>query len=151
MGRCQSTPGLVETRGRTPIEEMWLCQSTHTALTYYNPQSVYRYTFAKQDLRRRFLQTFTNTNICPFSRPQSPRSSAVQQHSQHIGSQRTGTERKVSMPAAPTPCSLSPSSDERPRSRVTLSRPQSQPSRGICTAGAGGVGSASGGKTIAHI
>ncbi|XP_037046789.1 cyclic nucleotide-gated cation channel alpha-3 isoform X5 [Bradysia coprophila] len=38
MGRCQSTPGLVETKGRTPIEEMWLCQSTHTALTYYNPQ-----------------------------------------------------------------------------------------------------------------
>lgn len=44
MGRCQSTPGLVETKGRTPLEEMWLCQSTHTALTYYNPhQSLFRY------------------------------------------------------------------------------------------------------------
>ena len=24
MGRCQSTPGLVETKGRTPLEEMWI-------------------------------------------------------------------------------------------------------------------------------
>lgn len=24
MGRCQSTPGLVETKGRTAIEDMWL-------------------------------------------------------------------------------------------------------------------------------
>lgn len=43
MGRCQSTPGLVETKGQTPIEEMWLCQSAHTASTYYNPQSLFRY------------------------------------------------------------------------------------------------------------
>lgn len=42
MGRCQSTPGLVETKGRTPIEEMWVCQSAHAALTYYNPQSIFR-------------------------------------------------------------------------------------------------------------
>lgn len=24
MGRCQSTPGLVETKGRTTVEEMWI-------------------------------------------------------------------------------------------------------------------------------
>ena len=24
MGRCQSTPGLVESRGRIPLEEMWI-------------------------------------------------------------------------------------------------------------------------------
>lgn len=24
MGRCQSTPGLVESRGRVPLEEMWV-------------------------------------------------------------------------------------------------------------------------------
>lgn len=24
MGRCQSTPALVETKGRTTLEEMWL-------------------------------------------------------------------------------------------------------------------------------
>lgn len=34
MGRCQSTPGLVESRGRVPLEEMWISpldvKSTHT-------------------------------------------------------------------------------------------------------------------------
>lgn len=34
MGRCQSTPGLVESRGRIPLEEMWVSpidtKSTHT-------------------------------------------------------------------------------------------------------------------------
>lgn len=33
MGRCQSTPGLVESRGRIPLEEMWISpidlRSTH--------------------------------------------------------------------------------------------------------------------------
>lgn len=33
MGRCQSTPGLVESRGRIPLEEMWVSpvdtKSTH--------------------------------------------------------------------------------------------------------------------------
>ncbi|XP_058460631.1 cyclic nucleotide-gated channel rod photoreceptor subunit alpha isoform X5 [Malaya genurostris] len=28
MGRCQSTPGLVETRGRTTIEDMWISPTT---------------------------------------------------------------------------------------------------------------------------
>nr|XP_012136734.1 PREDICTED: uncharacterized protein LOC100874874 [Megachile rotundata] len=37
MGRCQSTPGLVESRGRIPLEEMWISptdvKSSHTYST----------------------------------------------------------------------------------------------------------------------
>lgn len=37
MGRCQSTPGLVESKGRIPLEEMWIsptdAKSTHTYST----------------------------------------------------------------------------------------------------------------------
>lgn len=37
MGRCQSTPGLVESRGRIPLEEMWVSpvdtKSTHAYST----------------------------------------------------------------------------------------------------------------------
>lgn len=41
MGRCQSTPGLVETKGRISIEDMWLHPSTQP--TCYNQQSLIRY------------------------------------------------------------------------------------------------------------
>jgi hypothetical protein len=42
MGRCQSTPGLVETKGKTTAEEMWIsplplpsvAPSSHTQHTY---------------------------------------------------------------------------------------------------------------------
>lgn len=38
MGRCQSTPGLVETKGQVTIEDMWISpgafQSATTATTF---------------------------------------------------------------------------------------------------------------------
>lgn len=44
MGRCQSTPGLVESRGRIPLEEMWISpidlRATHaysTAASLFSP------------------------------------------------------------------------------------------------------------------
>lgn len=42
MGRCQSTPGLVETKGRVSIEDMWLCHSSAPPISY-NQQSLIRY------------------------------------------------------------------------------------------------------------
>ncbi|EZA53541.1 Cyclic nucleotide-gated cation channel alpha-3 [Ooceraea biroi] len=41
MGRCQSTPGLVESRGRISLEDMWVSpidlRSIHTAQSLYSP------------------------------------------------------------------------------------------------------------------
>lgn len=46
MGRCQSTPGLVETKGRISIEEMWLCHSASQApVSHNNQQSLIRYLY----------------------------------------------------------------------------------------------------------
>lgn len=175
MGRCQSTPGLVETKGRTPIEEMWLCQPTHTALTYYNPQSLFRYTSfpltlspTPDSLRSHVFtmtitQPFPNCRNPPIQFPQPPQSicnsnthsdlsspkhsirpsthllsfvdSRAPSPRQGVASGREDligcNERKKSVTMTETPCSLSPSSDERPRSRTAshLSRPQSQHSR----------------------
>lgn len=42
MGRCQSTPGLVETKGRISIEDMWLHPSSQLN-TNYNQPSLIRY------------------------------------------------------------------------------------------------------------
>lgn len=124
MGRCQSTPGLVETKGKTPIEEMWLCQPAHTALTYYNPQSVFRYmrfVIFIVIIMYNTLSLFDVWFIYVYSRAPSPKS--------------TRGELVVERPkVSESPGSISPSvnsSDERPRSRTTshASRPQSQPSR----------------------
>lgn len=49
LGRWQSTPGLVETHGRTAIDEMWLSQYN------YNPSSMYRYTRRQHSARFCFL------------------------------------------------------------------------------------------------
>lgn len=46
MGRCQSTPGLVETKGRTALEDMWLSSnvpppsySQHPSFRYFSKNS----------------------------------------------------------------------------------------------------------------
>ncbi|XP_063702551.1 cyclic nucleotide-gated cation channel alpha-3 [Culicoides brevitarsis] len=98
MGRCQSTPALVETKGRTTLEEMWLAPCPVTAAT---PAPT----------------TYSQAN---YSQMTSPK--------QH----RTET---TGLKTADSHVSLSPSvhsSEDRPRSRATTSRPQSQPSRGGC-------------------
>lgn len=122
MGRCQSTPGLVETVGRVPLEEMWLStavaqstMSTQPPPAYSSQQSGYRYSLIEHN---NILKWFSNKYF--FSRTQSPKS--------HHG-ESSGTERPV--PPIEDSGSMSPSansSEERPRSRAT-SRPQSQPSR----------------------
>ncbi|XP_070070120.1 cyclic nucleotide-gated channel alpha-1 isoform X2 [Drosophila takahashii] len=144
MGRCQSTPGLVESCGRTSLEEMWLPPATvmhhHQALQQQQQQ---------QQL-------------------QQPYQAAQQQHLPHrqestqTSSQTHGysyADRLVR--ATDSPRSVSPSahgSEERPRSRTTSHhsiRPQSQPSHTghICDSSShlecygAGVGGAGGGTT----
>ncbi|XP_068145833.1 cyclic nucleotide-gated channel beta-1 isoform X5 [Drosophila tropicalis] len=108
MGRCQSTPGLVESCGRTSLEEMWLppavMQQQHHQQQQQQPNQ-------KQQLQQQQQQQFSQ------SHGYSPRSYA---------------ERLAR--ATDSPRSASPSahgSEERPRSRATSHhsmRPQSQPS-----------------------
>lgn len=119
MGRCQSTPALVETKGRTTLEEMWLAPvpaaitPAPTTATSYSQQANYRFV-------RFFFVLYLIQNISQFcSQMASPKSTQ----------QRTETS---GLKSADSHVSLSPSvhsSEDRPRSRATTSRPQSQPSR----------------------
>uniref|UniRef100_A0A1B0FP30 Uncharacterized protein n=1 Tax=Glossina morsitans morsitans TaxID=37546 RepID=A0A1B0FP30_GLOMM len=110
MGRCQSTPGLVESCGRTTLEDM-----------YVPPPSVPLVPHSMQQLSRRECQLHQQTQSLAYSRAPSPRTS------------QTYTERIIRTVEAPG--SMSPSvhsSDDRPRSRASShhsTRPQSQPSR----------------------
>ncbi|XP_067630915.1 cyclic nucleotide-gated channel alpha-3 isoform X4 [Eurosta solidaginis] len=107
MGRCQSTPGLVESCGRTTLEDMWL--PPPTALSSSQQQQQLQH---QQQLQQQSVS---------YSRAPSPRST------------HTFTERITR--ATDSPGSVSPSvhsSDDRPRSRATshyTTRPQSQPGR----------------------
>ncbi|XP_055606923.1 cyclic nucleotide-gated cation channel alpha-3 [Uranotaenia lowii] len=125
MGRCQSTPGLVETRGRTTIEDMWI--SPTTAVTTASSM-VPTYPLQQQQpiLGAPGPTSGTTTagaaaaaTVSGGSRMTSPRS--------HRGPLSDSRQPQ-------SPGSVSPSvhsSEERPRSRATShqSRPQSQPSR----------------------
>ncbi|XP_052566255.1 cyclic nucleotide-gated channel rod photoreceptor subunit alpha isoform X6 [Culex pipiens pallens] len=117
MGRCQSTPGLVETRGRTTIEDMWI--SPTTAITTASSM---------------VPSTYPSVPLPGLgSRMTSPRS--------HRG-ELAGSQQPQS-PGSVSP-SVHSSGEERPRSRATshqTSRPQSQPSR----TGGGGPGGGAGG------
>lgn len=112
MGRCQSTPGLIETKGRTPIEDMWLGHP------FQQPTSAQQILLRYNNFSQKFIILYILINFIESSRAPSPRSVRDERH-------------KIS----DSPGSLSPSvhsSDERPRSRNICninSRPQSQPSR----------------------
>ncbi|XP_030370043.1 uncharacterized protein LOC115620772 [Scaptodrosophila lebanonensis] len=116
MGRCQSTPGLVESCGRTSLEDMWLPPASASA-----PAP----TPAPAPSMTHHVQQHTQ--------PQPP---APQQTSHGVGySPRSGFsygERLARVTDSPR--SMSPSahgSEERPRSRATSHhsmRPHSQPS-----------------------
>ncbi|XP_041447989.1 potassium/sodium hyperpolarization-activated cyclic nucleotide-gated channel 2 isoform X2 [Drosophila obscura] len=144
MGRCQSTPGLVESCGRTSLEEMWLPPAPtppaplaplmhhHLAHQQHHPQQ-------HQPLHQHQQQS-------------------TQQSSQQHGP-RSYADRLVR--ATDSPRSVSPSahgSEERPRSRAASHhsiRPQSQPSHSghICDSSSqlecygAGVGAVGGGTT----
>ncbi|XP_035784416.1 cyclic nucleotide-gated channel rod photoreceptor subunit alpha-like isoform X6 [Anopheles albimanus] len=103
MGRCQSTPGLVETKGRTTIEDMWI--SPTTAITS------------------------AGSMMAPSSYP-PPASSRIASPRSHRGEVSSSSIRH--QPQSPGSISPSVhSSEERPRSRTAshLARPQSQPCR----------------------
>uniref|UniRef100_A0A1B0AL76 Uncharacterized protein n=1 Tax=Glossina palpalis gambiensis TaxID=67801 RepID=A0A1B0AL76_9MUSC len=111
MGRCQSTPGLVESCGRTTLEDMYLPPPS-VPLVPHSMQQLSRHEYQLQQQQ---------TQSLAYSRAPSPRTS------------QTYTERIIR--TVESPGSMSPSvhsSDDRPRSRATShhsTRPQSQPSR----------------------
>ncbi|XP_058981654.1 cyclic nucleotide-gated cation channel beta-3 [Musca domestica] len=114
MGRCQSTPGLLETCGRTTLEDMYLPPAP---LVPFSGMQQMRQTHPTDQVQQQQQQQQSQQH----HRAPSPRSS--QTYSERI--QR----------ATESPGSMSPSvhsSDDRPRSRATShhsTRPQSQPSR----------------------
>ncbi|EDW31921.1 GL10707 [Drosophila persimilis] len=142
MGRCQSTPGLVESCGRTSLEDMWLPPApTPPAPLVHHPLTHQQHHQQHQPLHQH--------------QPQ-----ATQQSSQQHGySPRSYADRLVR--ATDSPRSVSPSahgSEERPRSRAASHhsiRPQSQPSHTghICDSSSqlecygAGVGAVGGGTT----
>ncbi|XP_050743590.1 cyclic nucleotide-gated cation channel beta-1 isoform X4 [Drosophila biarmipes] len=145
MGRCQSTPGLVESCGRTSLEEMWLPPATANASSLMHHHQVLQ---QQQQLHQA-------------TQPHLPhRQESTQTTSQTHGySPRSYADRLAR--ASDSPRSVSPSahgSEERPRSRTTSHhsiRPQSQPSHTghICDSSSqlecygAGVGGAGGGTT----
>ncbi|XP_070140422.1 cyclic nucleotide-gated channel rod photoreceptor subunit alpha isoform X2 [Drosophila kikkawai] len=149
MGRCQSTPGLVESCGRTSLEEMWLPPATmhhHQQLQQHQQQ------LQQQQLQQQH-QVAQQQHV-------PHRQESTQQSSQSHGySPRSYADRLAR--ATDSPRSVSPSahgSEERPRSRATSHhsiRPQSQPSHTghICDSSSqlecygAGVGGAGGGTT----
>ncbi|KAH8402477.1 hypothetical protein KR009_012248 [Drosophila setifemur] len=152
MGRCQSTPGLVESCGRTSLEEMWLPPATGVL-----PSSLLHH---HQVLQQQQQQQLHQQHQAAQQQHLSHRQESTQQPSQHHGySPRSYADRLAR--AADSPRSVSPSahgSEERPRSRATSHhsmRPQSQPSQTghICDSSSqlecygAGVGGAGGGTT----
>lgn len=135
MGRCQSTPGLVESKDRTTVEEMWISPmpmpSAAPSFITQHTWVVILFPFLILNLEVEiltscifhlvsiyFLSSFSNLQYSPKS---------------HRRDSAANTERTR---ITDSPGSMSPSvhsSDERPRSRITshshASRPQSQPSR----------------------
>ncbi|XP_032590578.1 cyclic nucleotide-gated cation channel beta-3 [Drosophila grimshawi] len=124
MGRCQSTPGLVESCGRTTLEDMWLPPATISMMHQVQQHQ-------QQQQQQQLLQQQQQ------QLQQQQQQLQQQQHS-HGYSPRSYADHLVR--ATDSPRSVSPSahgSEERPRSRATSHhsmRPQSQPSHGghIC-------------------
>ncbi|XP_052841065.1 cyclic nucleotide-gated cation channel beta-3 isoform X6 [Drosophila gunungcola] len=147
MGRCQSTPGLVESCGRTSLEEMWLPPAAVTA------SSLMHHHQALHQQQQQQHQAAQQQHL-------PHRQESTQTSSQTHGySPRSYADRLAR--ATDSPRSVSPSahgSEERPRSRTTSHhsiRPQSQPSHTghICDSSSqlecygAGVGGAGGGTT----
>ncbi|BFG06404.1 uncharacterized protein DMAD_04921 [Drosophila madeirensis] len=151
MGRCQSTPGLVESCGRTSLEDMWLPPAA-TPPAPVPLSSLLQHHLTHQQQQQHHLQH----QQPPLHQHQQQSSTQQQQHGY---SPRSYADRLVR--ATDSPRSVSPSahgSEERPRSRAASHhsiRPQSQPSHTghICDSSSqlecygAGVGAAGGGTT----
>ncbi|XP_034654554.1 cyclic nucleotide-gated cation channel beta-3 isoform X4 [Drosophila subobscura] len=147
MGRCQSTPGLVESCGRTSLEDMWLPPAPVPLSSLLQ----HHLTHQQQQQQHHHQQQQQHQ--------QPPLHQQQQQQQQHGYSPRSYADRLVR--ATDSPRSVSPSahgSEERPRSRAASHhsiRPQSQPSHTghICDSSSqlecygAGVGAAGGGTT----
>ncbi|XP_062128763.1 cyclic nucleotide-gated cation channel beta-3 isoform X5 [Drosophila sulfurigaster albostrigata] len=127
MGRCQSTPGLVESCGRTTLEDMWLppASALHHAQQQHQQQQ-------QQQQQHQQLQQLQQQQQ-PMQPQQLQQQQQQQQQQQSHGySPRSYADHLVR--STDSPRSASPSahgSEERPRSRATSHhsmRPQSQPS-----------------------
>ena len=103
MGRCQSTPGLVESRGRIPLEEMWISpidlRSTHP---FSMSHSVF--TPSPSPVPSRGVPSGNNSNLNSNARnPDSPTSAASSHSSEdptaraaHLGTAQLSTGRQSS-------------------------------------------------------
>ncbi|XP_070066111.1 uncharacterized protein [Drosophila virilis] len=117
MGRCQSTPGLVESCGRTTLEDMWLPPASVNMLHQVQQHQVQQQQQQQLQLQQQQAQQQQHHQQLPHTHGYSPRS-----YTEHL------------VRATDSPRSVSPSahgSEERPRSRATSHhsmRPQSQPS-----------------------
>ncbi|KAM8711234.1 hypothetical protein ACLKA7_000384 [Drosophila subpalustris] len=117
MGRCQSTPGLVESCGRTTLEDMWLPPAS--MLQHHVQQH------QQQQQQQQLQQQQQQQQPQQLQQQQQPQQS-------HGYSPRSYADHLVR--STDSPRSASPSahgSEERPRSRTTSHhsmRPQSQPS-----------------------
>ncbi|GAB0098237.1 cyclic nucleotide-gated cation channel [Sergentomyia squamirostris] len=94
MGRCQSTPGLVETRGRTPIEEMWLTPALPApaysqASTFSRAPSPRSHRGEPSTDRSRLLESPGSLSPTAPSLEGRPRSRAASSHSRTHSQQRT--------------------------------------------------------------
>ncbi|XP_055688768.1 potassium/sodium hyperpolarization-activated cyclic nucleotide-gated channel 3 isoform X2 [Lutzomyia longipalpis] len=94
MGRCQSTPGLVETRGRTPIEEMWLTPALPApaysqASTFSRAPSPRSHRGEPSTDRSRLLESPGSLSPSAPSLEGRPRSRAASSHSRTHSQQRT--------------------------------------------------------------
>ncbi|KFB52920.1 AGAP007008-PA-like protein [Anopheles sinensis] len=99
MGRCQSTPGLVETKGRTTIEDMWISPTTAV--------------------------TSAGSMMVPSYPP--PTSSRITSPRSHRG--EVSSSRQPQSPGSISPSVHSSEERPRSRTASHLARPQSQPCR----------------------
>uniref|UniRef100_A0AAG5DDK6 Cyclic nucleotide-binding domain-containing protein n=1 Tax=Anopheles atroparvus TaxID=41427 RepID=A0AAG5DDK6_ANOAO len=99
MGRCQSTPGLVETKGRTTIEDMWISPTT--------------------------VVTSAGSMMAPSYPP--PSSSRIASPRSHRG--EVSSSRQPQSPGSLSPSVHSSEERPRSRTASHLARPQSQPCR----------------------
>lgn len=153
MGRCQSTPGLVETKGRISIEDMWLHSAPQPII--YNQQSLIRYLiWSKYSFVRMqkqvnhhtffplirishpsfYIVHFPNLSHNPVSQNNCLNPFEFYSHAPSPRSTRGDLNSERPSKFIDSPGSISPSvhsSDERPRSLAASHqfRPQSQPSR----------------------
>ncbi|XP_043480094.1 cyclic nucleotide-gated cation channel alpha-3 isoform X2 [Leptopilina heterotoma] len=103
MGRCQSTPGLVESKGRIPLEDMWISPIDIKA-THQYPVSHSVFSPSPSPVQSRGVTSANNGNVIGNSRNMDSPTSAASSHSSedptaratHLGTAQLSTGRQSS-------------------------------------------------------